>query len=180
MSAGAGRVVLCVLKQVLLPAGEVWPTHKADTQCTAGERGAKGQRRIFMFKFFLSCRKIWISFRITSWPSPLYLFSLDSVTRWEMLGTHNSLLKNLHVWEKMFQPNQQKQGMGVWETWQILEVTRDRSGLQWRVGKMRLESCEAPGREVSEMPRRRGWRYPEGNRKLKASKEGSNKIRCVF
>lgn len=55
--------------------------------------------------------------------SPLQFFSLDNMARWEILWKHNSLLKNrLCIWERMFQIDQQKQDMVVWETWQILEL----------------------------------------------------------
>ena len=41
--------------------GEVGLTQNADAQCTLeGREEAKGQRKWFMFKFFLSCLKIWI------------------------------------------------------------------------------------------------------------------------
>ena len=37
--------------------------HNADTQCTVGKRGGQRPEKDFlMFKFFLSCHKIWISF----------------------------------------------------------------------------------------------------------------------
>ena len=53
----AGRMLLFMVELVFLPMGEVWLIHNADTQCTVGgERRTKG-RRIFTFKFFLSCDK---------------------------------------------------------------------------------------------------------------------------
>ena len=43
-----------------MPAdGEVWWMRNADIQCTVeGGEEAKGQRKFFMFTFFLSCHKI--------------------------------------------------------------------------------------------------------------------------
>ena len=42
---------------------EVWSMRGAGTRCTEeGAEEAKGQRKIFMFKFFLSCHKIWVLF----------------------------------------------------------------------------------------------------------------------
>ena len=53
------RMLLFMAEQLFLPAGEIWLMHKADTQCSVeGKEEAKGQKRFFMFKFFLSCHKI--------------------------------------------------------------------------------------------------------------------------
>ena len=59
----ARGMLLFVVEQVFLPMGEVWLMHNAGTQCTVeGREEAKGPRKIFTFKFFLSCHKIWILF----------------------------------------------------------------------------------------------------------------------
>ena len=57
--ADARRMLLFVVGQVFLPKGEVWLMCHADTQCTVGRgKETKGQKEIFLFKFFLSCHKI--------------------------------------------------------------------------------------------------------------------------
>ena len=52
------RMLLFMVEEVLMPVGEVWLMHNADTQCTVwGERRLKGRKK-FMFKYFLSCHRI--------------------------------------------------------------------------------------------------------------------------
>lgn len=48
---------------------EVWLIPNADTQCTVVERGeeAKKQRKCFMFKFSLTCLRIWIFISSLVW-----------------------------------------------------------------------------------------------------------------
>ena len=49
-------------EQVFLLKGVVWLMHNANTRCSVeGREEDKGQRRTFVFKFFLSCHKIRIS-----------------------------------------------------------------------------------------------------------------------
>ena len=52
----ACRMLLLMVKQVFLLMGEVWSMHNANTvhdvRVRGAEKGVKGQRRIFMFKFF--------------------------------------------------------------------------------------------------------------------------------
>ena len=53
------RMLLFIVEQAFLPTGEVWLMHDADTQCTvAGREEAKGQRKFFLLKFFLSCHRM--------------------------------------------------------------------------------------------------------------------------
>ena len=63
---GARRILFFMVKQVFLLMGKIWSVHwyNADTQCTIeGKEEAKGQKKnFFMFKFFLSCHKIWLLF----------------------------------------------------------------------------------------------------------------------
>ena len=74
---------------------EVWSMHYADTQCTVkGREEAKGQKKIFMFKFFFSCHKIWILFhtmhhRLTS--------DLRNPTSSSSLHRRQSLINTLHT-----------------------------------------------------------------------------------
>ena len=59
LSYWSRRMLLFMVEQVFLQMREVWLMHNADTQCTvAGREEAKGKRKMFMFKFFLSFHKI--------------------------------------------------------------------------------------------------------------------------
>ena len=58
LSCDATRIFL-MDDQIFLPIGEVWLMHIAGMHCTIAERKeAKGQRKLFMLNFFLSCHKI--------------------------------------------------------------------------------------------------------------------------
>ena len=60
---GAGKMLFFMVEQVFLLMGEIWSMPNVDIQCTVqGREETKGQRTFFMFKFFLSCHKIWILF----------------------------------------------------------------------------------------------------------------------
>ena len=54
-------IIFLMDDQIFLPIGEVWLMHIAGMHCTIAERKeAKGQRKLFMLNFFLSCHKILI------------------------------------------------------------------------------------------------------------------------
>ena len=74
----AGRMLLFMVEQVFLPRKEVWPTHYANMQCSKGKGETKGQRRVFMFKFFLSYHKIWILFHS-------FKDELELALKWELI-----------------------------------------------------------------------------------------------
>ena len=63
----ACRMLLFMVKRVFLLMGEVWSMHNLDTvhgvRVRGAEKGVKGQRRIFMFKFF--CLAIKYKFHFT-------------------------------------------------------------------------------------------------------------------
>ena len=59
----AGKRFLFMAEWVFLPMGELCSLYNADIQGMVGEREeAKRRTKCFMFKFFLSCYKIWILF----------------------------------------------------------------------------------------------------------------------
>lgn len=69
--------------------GKFWLTHDANAQCTLeGREEAKGQRKSFMFNFFLSCLKMWGGVKIS--------YSLSSFTR-TALYSQNDFLRSVHV-----------------------------------------------------------------------------------
>ena len=51
------KMLFFVTEPIFLLKEEAWSMHSADTQCRA--EGREGQRKVFMFKFFLSCHKIY-------------------------------------------------------------------------------------------------------------------------
>ena len=60
---GAKRMLLFMVGWVFLRMGEVWLMHNVDTQYKLeGREEIKGQRKMFMFKCFLSCHRIWTLF----------------------------------------------------------------------------------------------------------------------
>ena len=64
--------------------------HNADIQCTVvGREKAKRKRKSFMFKFFMSCHKIWILFHTTLPYACIILVDLLKILikcRWEKLS----------------------------------------------------------------------------------------------
>ena len=93
---GTRRMLLFVIEWVFLPRGEVWLMHNADTQCTVeGREKAKGQKKVFMFKFFLPCHKIWILFH--NFP-PLIINLLIESTRWSNIWSFDARLVACLSW----------------------------------------------------------------------------------
>ena len=90
-------MLLFRVKEVFLPMEEVWSMPNTDTQCTVeGREEAKGQRNFFMFKFFLSCHKIWTLFHRT-FPDLVLFISPFGWFRFVSFCYNNTLIINIVV-----------------------------------------------------------------------------------